>query len=189
MKTALAQSNTTEPFIILAPITEVDIPGYIDMKKRSWLDTYPNDECGISYQMIQEYTSRKSDQQKLVDISSQLQNGERLSNFILHVDGIVAGAVAYQVHPDGLGQIRELYLAPEYIGKSFGKILIGRAFDELLKSNVSDIRVEAVEYNTRAIRFYEKCGFVKEANIEPRFEVAEGVFLPEIMMRKIVSDE
>ena len=54
---------------------------------------------------------------------------------------------------------------PEYRGKGFGtdamKTLAGYAFKQL---NLNRINLAVFEYNPRAIRSYEKCGFVHEGS-------------------------
>lgn len=52
---------------------------------------------------------------------------------------------------------------PAYWNKSYGtdalRLMLQYAFDEL---NLFRVSLEVLSYNTRAIRLYEKCGFVRE---------------------------
>lgn len=62
--------------------------------------------------------------------------------------------------PDS-GEIVSIYFLPEYFGKGYGKRLIEAVIEELRKDGYKDIFLWVLEDNTRARKFYEKCGFEK----------------------------
>ena len=62
---------------------------------------------------------------------------------------------------EGCGEIVSIYLLPEYMGKGHGKALFEEAVVQLKKQGFSKIFLWVLEGNERAIRFYEKAGFVK----------------------------
>lgn len=60
----------------------------------------------------------------------------------------------------GYGEIVSIYFLPEYTGKRFGKYLICKAVEELEKMGYKSVILWVLEDNFRAIRFYEKNGFI-----------------------------
>ena len=58
------------------------------------------------------------------------------------------------------GEIVSIYLLPEFMGKGHGRALFERCVSELTKQGFERIILWVLEENSRARRFYEKCGFV-----------------------------
>lgn len=46
----------SEPDIVIREFRSEDIEPYIDMHRRSWLDTYPNDEIGLTREGLESMT-------------------------------------------------------------------------------------------------------------------------------------
>lgn len=61
----------------------------------------------------------------------------------------------------GFGEIVSIYLLPDYIGKGYGKTLLGAVIGELEKLGYRDIFLWVLEDNVRARKFYEKSGFIQ----------------------------
>jgi RimJ/RimL family protein N-acetyltransferase len=64
------------------------------------------------------------------------------------------------------------------------RLLLGYAFDAL---DLHRVGLRVLEYNTRAIRAYEKCGFVREG-IERETKYVDGRWYGDIMMSILASD-
>lgn len=60
----------------------------------------------------------------------------------------------------GWGEVYSLYLLPGCVGKGYGKALMQRSICELQKLGFQDIFLWVLEENKRAIRFYERFGFL-----------------------------
>lgn len=58
------------------------------------------------------------------------------------------------------GEIATIYFLPEYMGKGYGRLLLGRTVEELRQLGYDHILLWVFEDNHRARRFYEKCGFI-----------------------------
>ena len=70
----------------------------------------------------------------------------------------VVGFVGYgQSDEEGTGEVFALYVLPEFHGKGVGQMLMDAALEEL--ADYRKICLWLVKGNSRAIRFYEKCGF------------------------------
>ena len=63
------------------------------------------------------------------------------------------------------GEIISLYLLPEYMGKGYGKELLKTAISELSAQGFQEIFLWVLEENNRARHFYERCGFLKAADV------------------------
>jgi ribosomal protein S18 acetylase RimI-like enzyme len=70
--------------------------------------------------------------------------------------------------PEGM-EIERIYTLNEYFGKNVGKILMDKAFESARKKNAKYVWLGVWENNPRAIRFYEKNGFVPFSNHSFKF--------------------
>ena len=66
-------------------------------------------------------------------------------------------------------EIERIYTLSEYFGKNVGKILLDKAFESARKKKVKFVWLGVWEKNPRAIRFYEKNGFVRFGNHSFKF--------------------
>ncbi len=63
-------------------------------------------------------------------------------------------------------EIPVCYLLPEKTGQSFGFRLMDHAMAELKSRQIAKVAVWVLERNARAIRFYEKAGFVCSGEVK-----------------------
>jgi ribosomal protein S18 acetylase RimI-like enzyme len=70
--------------------------------------------------------------------------------------------------PEGM-EIERIYTLSEYFGKNVGKLLIEKAFGAAKEKKVKYVWLGVWEKNPRAIRFYEKNGFVPFGNHSFKF--------------------
>ena len=77
----------------------------------------------------------------------------------------------------GWGEVKTMYLLPEYQGRGLGQVFMDAALAELKQMGFAKIYLWTQAKNYRARRFYEKYGFIKgdELNIY----TVDGVDLPE----------
>lgn len=57
-------------------------------------------------------------------------------------------------------EIISIYFLPEYIGQGYGKYLLQKCKEELIKLGFHNILIRVLEDNRRARAFYEKNGFI-----------------------------
>lgn len=80
-------------------------------------------------------------------------------------DGRVVGFVGYgkseEAGPEA-GEIFTLYVLPAYFGMGLGLKLMNAALERL--QDYRQIRVWLLKENKRAVRFYQKCGFIPDGN-------------------------
>jgi ribosomal protein S18 acetylase RimI-like enzyme len=70
--------------------------------------------------------------------------------------------------PEGM-EIERIYTLSEHFGKNVGKVLLDKAFETAREKNVKYVWLGVWEKNPRAIRFYEKNGFVSFGNHSFKF--------------------
>ncbi len=76
----------------------------------------------------------------------------------------------------GYGEVVAIYTLPEYWGKGIGKQLMNTAFAGLKAQGFTKVMLWTFKENTRARRFYEKCGFTFDGtNKESGFAEAKEV--------------
>ena len=67
----------------------------------------------------------------------------------------------------GWGEIVSLYLLPEAAGRGLGRALLAAASAGLREMGYADQFLWVLEGNARAIRFYERAGFVPSGDVLP----------------------
>lgn len=71
-------------------------------------------------------------------------------------------------YPEGM-EIERIYILSEYFGKNVGKMLYDKALESARKKKVNFVWLGVWEKNPRAIKFYEKNGFVRFGNHNFKF--------------------
>ena len=89
-------------------------------------------------------------------------NGILTDNVIIAKDGdSVIGFVGFGKYrndePENAGEVFAIYILSQYYGKGIGYRLMQTALSEL--ADHSKIAVWVLKENTKAIRFYERCGY------------------------------
>ncbi len=108
--------------------------------------------------------------------------------FLLQVDGQAIGMGALRTLEDGVGEIKWMYIRPEYRGNGYGR----RLFKALLKKGkefgFSALRLETSDFMTSAHKIYSSEGFVEIGQF-PGSETPEP-FLPFVLfMEKKLSEQ
>ena len=118
------------------------------------------------------------------ELFSEAIQGRRLFFAVETKDGILIGDAA--LHPiDEKNRIGELLITigeKEYWNKGYGTdtilLLLKLAFQEI---NLQKVELKVFEYNERAIKVYERCGFQREG-IRRRALFRDGKYYDQILM-------
>jgi ribosomal protein S18 acetylase RimI-like enzyme len=151
-----------------------------DVLYRTWLETYPNVEVGITVEDIEERWKDRNSEERLSRRKSELQKKDsHRKQIVATADGEVVG-VSIATQSDTANRLNAMYVFPEYQGNGIGMTLwneIQKFFDP-----AKDIVVGVATYNTRAIRFYSKLGFVDSGRryTDDRFQMKSGALIPEM---------
>lgn len=156
-----------------------DIEAIRRMHAVSWLDTYPNDQHGVSLEWIKEETDSWLTPEALESSKDYL--GSRISHpdhfYRIAVDnGKIAGFV-HALIEDGQKKVGGFYIDKDYHGTGLAQEMASLADEWLGEATVT---LEVVAYNERAIRFYEKWGFSIVQGSDALFKEK----IPEVTMRR-----
>lgn len=61
-----------------------------------------------------------------------------------------------------IGEIKQIYIAPEVWGKGLGKRLMSTALARLAAAGYAQATLWVLDTNARARRFYERCGWIQD---------------------------
>ncbi|KAI9129645.1 N-acetyltransferase [Acaryochloris sp. CCMEE 5410] len=119
------------------------------------------------------FGSTYAEELKLSDVEWQ-QRAERCSGdnsvgYLAIDSGQPCGIVACFLHPEDLtsAHLASMWVTPNYRSKGVGQLLVRTVFKWIEAHHVITLILTVTSSNDRAIRFYERLGFVKTGNIEP----------------------
>lgn len=151
--------------------TEEEIKGKAYVHWKSWQEAYPG-------MIRQEYLDRLTIE-KCEQIAFNWQDGL----FIAKDGDRVVGFVGYGHREEDMpevGEVFALYILSEYYGKGVGLLLMKTALDCL--NDYAEICLWTLKKNKRAIRFYQKCGFIPDGR-EKTNKTIEADEIRMILMR------
>jgi len=177
--------------IIVEPAGPEDAEEIFNVQRLTWMDTYPNDEAGITEEDIRksiegehgELIPKKIDRWK----NGIEATGEKRAIFVVRDKGKIVGFVAPGIM-DEQRRIGAIYVLPETQGKGVGSKLLQRAVDWHGRSE--DIFLHVASYNQNAINFYKTNGFEETGNpIKDEMAKGDEKEIPEIeMVLRAISD-
>lgn len=182
MKAEQEPHKKKEPETKIMQATPDDVLGMQEVFYKTWLATYPNEELGITVDDIEDRFKGAFTEEKLAPRRERLVNlpeGEKV--FVAKENDKVVGLCRIILHQDK-NQLQAIYILPEYQGKGVGKKLWEEAqqnFDQ-----TKDTIVEVASYNTKAIEFYRRLGFIETGKYweDENFRLKSGAIIPEIEM-------
>ena len=90
--------------------------------------------------------------------------------FVLRVDGRAAGCGGILLVRKEYGEIKRMYVRPEFRGREYGKRLIDHLAAYATSHGVTLLRLETGIHQQAAIRLYEGYGFRRVPPFPPYFE-------------------
>ena len=86
--------------------------------------------------------------------------------------GVDAGRVCLKQLSPSIGEVKRLYVRPEFRGKRIGKALVENLLEESRKIGYTTVRLDSTRYMTSAHALYRSFGF-KEIDPYPESEIPE----------------
>lgn len=142
-----------------------DVPGIIEVEKQTWIDSYPNDEFGITESDVRARFGSEFTKKRAEDMRIEMEDTDHRYR-VVKVNGLVV-AYSHLLKEADFGDLVEVYVLPEHQGRGIGGALIRDGLNWL--GDDKPIRLEVAVYNP-AIAIYEHYGFVKR----PDLKQAEG---------------
>lgn len=150
------------------------------MHARSWLDTYPNEDEGISYAWVKEETDSWLTPEGLKRSREHFSNvfGNPDHFYRVAVDGDKIIGLVHVLNQNDHKHLGAIYVDKAYHGTGVAQELMALA-DQWIGDE--DVDLDVVTYNKRAMRFYEKHGFKA---VEGENELFKGKIPNITMVRK-----
>jgi putative acetyltransferase len=101
---------------------------------------------------------------------------EGVAFFIVWVDGEPAGCGGIQFYGDEYGELKRMYVRPQYRGMGLGKKMIEHLEEVARQRGVNVLRLETGTFQDEAIGLYEKMGFKQIPAFGEYRESAVNVF-------------
>jgi ribosomal protein S18 acetylase RimI-like enzyme len=174
-----------KPITITTPIA-TDIEGIQEVFYSSWLDTYPNTEAGITKEDIEERFRDRNSPDTLEKRRGTFTNPPEGHLILVAKDGEKITGVCRLIKRETVNQLQSIYILPEYQRRGIGHMFWEKAltFFDPTKETI----VQVATYNSRAINFYKKLGFVdtgKRFTEERHRMPISGAFIPEMEMKLV----
>jgi GNAT superfamily N-acetyltransferase len=84
---------------------------------------------------------------------------EAVAFFVIRHDGIPAGCGGVKLFDTAYGEIKRMYVRPQFRGLGLGKLMLHHLADYARQQGVTVLRLETGIYQPAAIGLYERCGF------------------------------
>lgn len=149
--------------IIIREVIESDYTTITDISIIGWRHAYR----GILEQELLDNLSFE----EILARKTKWYSGEGHYSIVAVIEGDVVGFCDFGVsrRPQyGPGEIKAIYLLPQYKGRGVGKLLMQSAMSKLREYNLIPFLVSTLEQNIAAQKFYEKLGFDQVGDIATR---------------------
>jgi GNAT superfamily N-acetyltransferase len=83
--------------------------------------------------------------------------------FVLRENGSPAGCGGIQLYGDEYGELKRMFVRPQYRGLGYGELLVNHLADYARAGGVNVLRLETGIHQVPAIRLYERVGFKRIA--------------------------
>jgi len=167
---------TEQPQFTITELTAATIDEGNRMRLQSWLDTYVNDEAGVTREWVEARNADQMSDEKRARRLERLGNPNSAGWVALDRDGNVIGMATPHVDSEGRQHVGSLYTDKSWHGKGVGGALMQKIID--WSDPKKPIELGVVAYNERAKAFYRKWGFEEIAGSETLFDNT----IPEVMM-------
>lgn len=167
---------TEQPQFTIAELTADTIDAGNRMRLQSWLDTYVNDELGVTREWIEARNAHQMSDEKRAQRLVRLNNPMSAGWVALDKRGDVIGMATPHVDEEGRQHVGSLYVDKDWHGKGVGAVLMQKIIGWC--DPTKPIELGVVSYNERAKAFYRKWGFEEIPGSEMLFDDK----IPEIMM-------
>jgi GNAT superfamily N-acetyltransferase len=169
----------TDQLFTLHRMAADDIEPATHMRLQSWMETYKNDEVGVTRKWIEARNKLQLSPEKVALRRSWLDNPNVQGWVAKDKSGMIIGVATSYRDDAGIQHVGSLYTHKAWHGKGVGAALMQKIID--WSDPTKPIELGVVTYNGRAKAFYEKWGFREVPDSEILFDNK----IPEVkMMRK-----
>lgn len=170
--------------IKIEKVTLKEIEELQKIGKETFADTFGSQNSPV---FMNEYLKKSFSKEKvkgeLLDENSETFFA-RFDNKIVGYLKVNFGQSQTELKDENSLEIERIYVIKEYLGKKIGKALYNKAITIAIQNNFQYVWLGVWEENTRAIRFYEKNGFIK---FDKHIFDLGGDKQTDILMKKILN--
>lgn len=159
-----------------------DAEGINNVYYKTWLDTYPNKEVGITVDDVEDSFKDSFTEDHLNQVRERIINNPESTKRLVAKEGDLVVGVCVAVRNEDNNQLRTIYVLPEFQGKGIGRKL----WDEVksIFDPTKDTIVHVATYNTKTVEFYKSLGFEDTGKrfTDEKFRMKSGSILPQMEM-------
>lgn len=162
----------------ITPMQLEDIEPATHMRLASWLDTYVNNELGVTREWIEARNRQQLSPEKVKARKERFSSSHHTAWVAKDENGVIIGSTTPYIDDNGIQHLGSLYVDKTWHGKGVASELMKRviAWSDPKKPMILGV----VSYNERAKAFYRKWGFKEIPQSETLFDDK----IPEIMMER-----
>lgn len=97
--------------------------------------------------------------------------------FVAHYEGQLAGCGGIKIFEGDYGEVKRMFVRPEFRGKGLGKAMLSHLADYARRKDLDLLRLETGTYEVEAIGLYERFGFERRAPFGEYVEDPLSVYL------------
>lgn len=101
---------------------------------------------------------------------------ERVVFFVTRYEGQLAGCGGIKMFGSEYGEVKRMFVRPEFRGKGLGKAMLRRLAEYARSNDAKLLRLETGIYEVEAIGLYERFGFQRRAPFGEYFEDPLSVY-------------
>ena len=169
--------------IIIHRVVPEDAYEYTAVHSACWRDAY----AGI---ISDEYLSDMAAEQdqRAEKIRQTLLDPGDIEFYCAAYEGKMIGRLIFnRCHDEdksNAGEITAIYLLAEFWDKGYGKQMMNFALDALKSLGYSEVIVWVLVNNTRALRFYEKCGFLYDG-VKKEIDLGQPMIVVRLVLKQV----
>jgi len=158
------------------------VEGIQEVFYRTWLDTYPNKEAGITIEDIEARYKGRNGEERLAKRRADIINLESNKKYFVALDGKTVVGLCRVEKNEKENRLNAIYVLPEYQAQGIGKRLWHEA--QTFFDPSKDTYLGVATYNQKAIDFYSKLGFrdTGKRYTDEWTRMESGAVLPEMDM-------
>lgn len=160
--------------------TKEDVKSIQQVFYETWLETYPNKEAGVTAEDVEEKFKDRFSEKFIQKRTEAISNISKNQLFLVAKDEDVVIGVCKAEKRESVNELSAIYVLPNYQGKGVGMMFWKKV--KIFFGDENDIIAHVATYNSQAIDFYKKLGFVdteKRFTDEKHRMPISGVFIPE----------
>ena len=100
---------------------------------------------------------------------------------------MAAGCGGVQIYGTGYGELKRMYVRPEFRGRGLGKLTLSHLIHYAQHKGVGLLRLETGIYQNEAIGLYEACGFRRVPPFAPYTEDPLSLFFEKRISPEVSS--